>query len=77
MIPWKNYNEASGVPSLNAKTIESIELKLPSSDEQKAIAVALSDMDAEIEAVEQRRAKTAALKQAMMQELLTGRVRLV
>jgi type I restriction enzyme S subunit len=34
-------------------------------------------MDAEIEAVEQRRAKTAALKQAMMQELLTGRVRLV
>jgi len=34
-------------------------------------------MDAEIEALEQRRAKTVALKQAMMQELLTGRTRLI
>lgn len=46
-------------------------------DEQTAIAAVLSDMDAEIEALEQRRAKTADLKQAMMQELLTGRTRLV
>lgn len=42
-----------------------------------AIATVLSDMDAELEALEQRRAKTAALKQGMMQELLTGRTRLV
>jgi len=41
-----------------------------------AIAKVLSDMDNEISALEQRREKTKALKQAMMQELLTGRIRL-
>ena len=49
----------------------------PTQDEQTAIAAVLSDMDAEIEALDQRRAKTADLKQAMMQELLTGKTRLV
>lgn len=44
---------------------------------QEAIATALSDMDAELSALEARRDKTQALKQAMMQELLTGRTRLV
>ena len=38
---------------------------------------ALTDLDAELAALEQRRAKTRALKQAMRQELLTGRIRLV
>ena len=42
-----------------------------------AIATVLSDMDAEIAALEQKRDKTRDLKQAMMQELLTGRIRLV
>ncbi len=77
MIDWMQYNEASGVPSLNARTIESVEIRCPQPPEQQAIANALSDMDAELEALEQSRAKTAALKQAMMQELLTGRTRLV
>jgi type I restriction enzyme S subunit len=45
--------------------------------EQSAIATVLSDMDAEIEALEQRLNKIRDLKQAMMQELLTGRIRLV
>ena len=45
-------------------------------DEQTAIAAVLSDMDAEIAALEARRDKTRALKQGMMQELLTGRTRL-
>jgi len=49
----------------------------PPLEEQTAIAKVLSDMDAEIEALEQQLAKTRALKQGMMQELLTGRVRLV
>ena len=49
---------------------------VPPVDEQAAIATVLSDMDAELEALEQRRAKTAAIKQGMMQELLTGRTRL-
>jgi len=46
-------------------------------DEQTAIATVLSDMDAELAALEQQRDKTRAIKQAMMQELLTGRIRLV
>ena len=45
--------------------------------EQTAIATVLSDMDLELAALEQRRNKTRALKQGMMQELLTGRTRLV
>lgn len=49
----------------------------PTKDEQTAIAAVLSDMDAGIAALEARRAKTRDLKQAMMQELLTGRTRLV
>lgn len=77
MINWRNYNEASGVPSLNASTIESIEVTVPKLDEQTAIAEVLSDMDAEIEALEARRNKTKALKQGMMQELLTGKTRLI
>ena len=49
----------------------------PSVEEQTAIAVVLSDMDAEIAALERRRDKTRAIKQGMMQQLLIGRVRLV
>ena len=49
----------------------------PTVEEQRAIAAVLSDMDAEITAVERRRDKTHAVKQGMMQQLLTGRVRLV
>ena len=48
-----------------------------SSAEQIAIAEVLSDMGAELTALEQRRDKTRALKQGMMQELLTGRIRLI
>lgn len=77
MIRWRSYNEASGVPSLNAKTIESIEIKTPHITEQTAIAAVLSDMDAELASLEQRLTKTRALKQGMMQELLTGRTRLL
>lgn len=45
--------------------------------EQTAIAAILSDMDIEIAALEQKRDKTRLLKQGMMQELLTGRIRLI
>jgi len=77
LIEWKKYNEASGVPSLNARTIESIEIKVPLEDEQTAIAAILSDMDAEIAALEEKLAKTRAIKQGMMHNLLTGRIRLL
>jgi type I restriction enzyme S subunit len=49
----------------------------PSIEEQQSIASVLSDMDSEIAALEQKRAKTLNLKQGMMQELLTGRIRLI
>ncbi len=49
----------------------------PTLAEQKAIAEVLSDMDAEIEALEAKRAKYESIKQGMMQELLTGKTRLV
>ena len=53
------------------------EVSLPKLAEQTAIAAVLSDMDAEIAALEQRHDKTRALKQGMMQELLTGKIRLI
>ncbi len=56
--------------------IGSIELTLPSAPEQTAIATVLSDMDAEIEALETKLSKARKIKQGMMQELLTGRRRL-
>ncbi|MDF9434777.1 restriction endonuclease subunit S [Chromohalobacter israelensis] len=76
-IPWRDYNEASGVPSLNGKTIEAIQVFVPDIKEQTAIATVLSDMDTEIEALERRCNKARQIKQGMMQQLLTGRVRLV
>lgn len=65
------------VYATNRAYIASAELALPSIAEQSAIATVLSDMEAEIAALEGRRAKTCDLKQAMMQELLTGKTRLV
>ena len=54
-----------------------IAIKVPPPDEQTAIASILSDMDMEIAALEAKLAKTRQIKQGMMQELLTGRIRLV
>lgn len=62
---------------LGRKSVEEEDLLFPEPKEQQAIAEILSDMDAEISALEQKRAKTRLLKQGMMQELLTGRIRLV
>ena len=65
------------VYATNRAHIASIEMRLPDVDEQTAIAAVLSDMDAELVALEPRRDKTRDLKQGMMQELLTGRTRLI
>jgi len=65
------------VYGLSKNNVKSIEMLLPDVDEQTAIAEVLSDMDVELAALEQRRDKTRALKQGMMQELLTGKTRLV
>jgi type I restriction enzyme S subunit len=62
---------------LYGKNLKTLMLELPPLPEQTAIAEVLTDMDAELAALEQRRAKTRALKQGMMQELLTGKTRLL
>ncbi|RJQ71869.1 MAG: restriction endonuclease subunit S [Desulfobacteraceae bacterium] len=61
----------------NGRILSEIVLPLPSKPEQDAISTVFFDMDAEIKALESRRTKTQAIKQAMMQELLTGRIRLI
>ncbi|MFO0698947.1 MAG: restriction endonuclease subunit S [Nitrospira sp.] len=78
------YEELRGLSSggagrggLNLTLIKSISVPLPCFDEQTAIAAILADMDAEIAALETKLAKARRLKQGMMQELLTGRIRLV
>lgn len=63
--------------TLNTASINAVEIPYPPLSEQQAIAAVLSDMDAEIAALERKRDKTRDLKQGMMQELLTGKTRLV
>lgn len=62
---------------LYASDMQKFSFSCPCVEEQSAIASVLSDMDTEIAALEHKRDKTSALKQGMMQELLTGRIRLV
>jgi type I restriction enzyme S subunit len=66
-----------GRGGLNLRLIKGIPIPFPLLVEQTAIAAVLTDIDAEVTALEQRLAKTRALKQGMMQELLTGRTRLI
>jgi type I restriction enzyme S subunit len=73
----QEHTATSAYPNLRPSYFSTNWIPLPPPSEQTAIATVLSDMDAEIEALEARRAKTRDLKQAMMQELLTGRTRLV
>ena len=71
-------SQASALTNINKLIADRIPLVLPPSvEEQTAIATVLSAMDAELSALEERREKTRELKQGMMQELLTGRTRLV
>jgi type I restriction enzyme, S subunit len=73
----KQLKAGSTISHLYQKDIVGFNFMSPSWEEQKAIAIILSDMDAEIAALEQKRDKTRALKQGMMQELLTGKTRLL
>ena len=73
----RNVAVGQTMACLNTQILKGIAVVLPSLPEQTAIAEVLSDMDAELAALEQRRDKTRALKQGMMQELLTGKTRLV
>jgi len=72
-------SEAYGthMPRADWKVISVLPIATPRKKEQSAIANILSDMDKEIQALEQRLGKTRQIKQGMMQELLTGKTRLV
>jgi type I restriction enzyme S subunit len=77
-IGLERFGTGSGVPTLNRNDVHEFRITVPpTSAEQTAIAEVLSDMDTELAALEQRREKTRALKQAMMQQLLTGKTRLL
>ena len=62
---------------INTNAISNVPIILPTTKEQQAIAQVLSDMDDNLNALETRLTKTKAIKQGMMQELLTGRTRLI
>lgn len=68
--------QGDAVVHISARNLAKIELYLPPLDEQIAIAKVLTDMDTELSTLEQQLAKARNLKQGMMQELLTGRIRL-
>ena len=67
----------TALPSLSGREIGAIRVPLPPIKEQRAIAGVLSDIDADIASLERRLDKTRSVKQGMMQQLLTGKVRLV
>lgn len=72
-----NYVTQTSIAHLPREKFMEIPMPVPSSLEQTAIAEVLAEMDAEQEVLEARRDKTRLLKQGMMQELLTGKTRLV
>jgi len=82
LVQSNSFVDAAGVsygthmPRSDWSVLRKFQLKLPPIPEQVAIATVLSVMDAELASLEARRDKTRELKQGMMQELLTGRIRL-
>jgi type I restriction enzyme S subunit len=76
-VDFQSHAGKSGVPGVNRNDLHKEQVSYPPPDEQRAIAAVLTDMDAELTALEARRDKTRLLKQGMMQELLTGKTRLV
>jgi type I restriction enzyme S subunit len=76
-IKLGQLSSTTALPSLGGKDIGELSISLPSEkEEQTAIARVLTDMDSEIKAIEQQRNKYKQLKIGMMQQLLTGRIRL-
>ncbi len=71
------YAVGTKVSGISKSNIVKLTVPVPSVPEQTAIAAILSDMDSELAALQERRSKTQALKHAVMQELLTGRIRLI
>jgi len=74
---FSNYVTQTSIAHLPREKFMDVPLPVPPPSEQTAIADVLSDMDAELAELERRRDKTRMIKQGMMQELLTGRTRLL
>ena len=75
---WQILEQGSTFTAANSKQVDEFRLYVPKNEgERTAIAKLLTNMDTEIATLEQRRNKMLAIKQGMMQELLTGRTRLV
>lgn len=75
---WVGLSKGSTFDSVNSADVKTFEVFMPvEAEEQNAIATILSDMDTAIAALEEKLTKTRQLKQGMMHELLTGRIRLV
>lgn len=70
-------NIGATINQITNKDMKAFRVNLPPDDEAAAIAGVLSDIDDEVAALESRRTRTLALKQGMMQQLLTGRIRLI
>ena len=69
--------EGTNIKGVRASELKRLKVPLPQRIEQEGIATVLSDIDAEITLLETKLTKTRQLKQGMMQELLTGRIRLI
>lgn len=78
IVDAANASTGTKMPRAEWPVVSEVSLPLPTTlDEQRAIATVLSDMDAEIQSLETKRRKYAELKRGMMQELLTGKTRLI
>lgn len=76
-IEVASFAYGTHMPRSDWSVVRNYEVAIPGLDEQAAIAKVLSDIDDDIAALEQRREKASAIKQGMMQELLTGKTRLL
>jgi type I restriction enzyme S subunit len=76
-LDWRKVVSVTAQPFLVVPDLMNTQFRVPSRDEQAAIAAVLSDVDTELATLQARREKTKNLKKAMMQELLTGKTRLL
>jgi len=74
-IKWRGYSEATGVPSLSKNIIEPINIPLPTLDEQDKISNIFISIDSKLEVLSEKKTHYKELKQGLMQQLLTGKIR--
>lgn len=74
-VNWKKYNEAGGVPSLSKKTIEQIQIKSPSLEEQQKIANFLTSVDERIQTLEKKKTLLEQYKKGLLQKIFKQELR--